>query len=1211
MTARAGTIPVTGSCATASRPVHLRPDHDHQPPGSSSRAKRRGMRSRLFQPISVSHVDWLGPSILTAKTVASAAEALPFPYVKAVFVSVVVLLETVEKVKKNRDDLQELCKNAIEIMDILQDRISSDEDTVAVKLKGLCEEFESVLQNMILAVKDLQSKSDGFRGNLKEFFLSSSITDQIAGYQKNIQDLCSRLKLTAAIDTNIQVHKILATVITPSIIFTCKVCIKSDLIFSDLTLLQAVQKTNTCPPPSRIFQGRQNILNKMHQYFTTDTGKQHIYVLHGLGGAGKTQIALKFIKQSLSHFSNVFMVDTSTSETIDTGLKNIAVAKQIGDSSRDALDWLTSKVEDWLLFFDNADDPGINLHDFIPQCGHGNILITSRNPGLCVYAGSHSHVSDMDEEDAVTLLLTSAAQEVSSHNQQIATEIVKALDYLALAIIQAGAFISKSGALDSYLDLYTRNRAQLLSEKPAQAHDHYAWTVYTTWQMSFTKLSHPAATFLQLCSFLHHKGISEDIFCNASMYRFQPTGPSEEELQNFLSHFVGPTGEWDSLRFLNVTSEIKAYSLISFDSETKMFSIHPLVHAWSQTMVSDLELYQFMAGSILGMAIAKIPNQDLQLASLRLLAHVESVQMNTGGTSNFWAEYGQIFYKATKFKKAEKLQMTLLEKQIELLGENHLDTLCAMSDLAKTHKNLGELKKAEKLELAVLEKRKQFLGENHPLTLHAMGNLGTTYKRLGKFQRAKELEVVVLEKQRELLGENHPDTLRTMRNLASTYSYLGELQKAEELEIVVLDKQTQLLGENHPYTLCAMGNLASTYSYLGELQKAKDLEIVALEKQKELWGENHLDTLCTMENLGITYKRLGEFQRAEELEVVVLEKLKQFLGENHPDTLRAMGNLAGIFYELGDFQKAEELEIVVLEKRKQLLGENHPYTLCAMGNLASTYSCLGKLQKAEELEIVVLGQQRELLGENHPDTLRTMGNLASTYSYLGELQKAEELEIVVLEKRKQLLGKNHPYTLRAMGNLAGTHKNLGELKKAEELEIVALEKQRELLGENHPDTLRTMGNLASTYSYLGELQKAEELETVVLEKQKQLLGEDHPYTLRAMGNLAGTHKNLGELKKAEELETVALEKQRELLGENHPDTLRTMGNLASTYSYLGELQMAEELEIVVVEKRKQLQGENHPETLCAMENLAFTYRSLSKVKEAEELEKLVENNTKY
>ncbi|KAJ7462895.1 hypothetical protein FB451DRAFT_949565, partial [Mycena latifolia] len=142
------------------------------------------------------------------------------------------------------------------------------------------------------------------------------------------------------------------------------------------------------------------------------------------------------------------------------------------------------------------------------------------NPGLQVYAGSQALVSDIEESDAVELLLKSAAMATTPANRDIATEIVKELCYLPLAIIQAGAFISQSGAFDRNLELYMDNRARLLSEKPVQSHDEYAWTVYTTWQISFDQLSKLAATFLQLCSFLHHEGISEEIFSRASAYHF-------------------------------------------------------------------------------------------------------------------------------------------------------------------------------------------------------------------------------------------------------------------------------------------------------------------------------------------------------------------------------------------------------------------------------------------------------------------------------------------------------------------------------------------------------------------------------------------------------------------------------------------------------------------------------------------------------------------
>ncbi|KAJ7020924.1 P-loop containing nucleoside triphosphate hydrolase protein [Mycena alexandri] len=412
---------------------------------------------------------------------------------------------------------------------ILHDQILAHGNT-AVKFKAMCEELESYLAAAILAVQNLHNPSKGFRKRVKEFVGTSNITDEIAGHQKQIQGVCFKLKLLAAVDTNSKVNEMHAIMTAP--------------------MTPPSQSIHDCPPPSRIFQGRQTILAKMHKFFTPDSGKQLIYVLRGLGGAGKTQIALKFIQESSANFSDLFLLDASTLDTINTGLKNIAMSKSVGDSAQDALTWLQSKHRQWLLFFDNADDPGINLNKFFPLCDHGNIIITSRNPELKVY-GEHYPVSDMEEADAIALLLQSATKGSSEENVQIAAKTVKELDFLPLGIAQAGAFISKSEDLNGYLTLYRKNQAKLLKEKPEQSHDQYAWTVYTTWQISFDKLSHLAATLLQLCSFLHYTGISEDMFSHASQYSFPVWLPAtKEELQEpleFLSHFLGPAGEWNSL----------------------------------------------------------------------------------------------------------------------------------------------------------------------------------------------------------------------------------------------------------------------------------------------------------------------------------------------------------------------------------------------------------------------------------------------------------------------------------------------------------------------------------------------------------------------------------------------------------------------------------------------------------------------------------------
>ena len=88
-------------------------------------------------------------------------------------------------------------------------------------------------------------------------------------------------------------------------------------------------------------------------------------------------------------------------------------------------------------------------------------------------------------------------------------------------MVQAGAYILMSGDIGGYLDSYKKHRTKLLREHGTQRADDYKWTVYTTWQISFEKLSSEAATFLQLCACIHHDGISEEIFRRAATTTFE------------------------------------------------------------------------------------------------------------------------------------------------------------------------------------------------------------------------------------------------------------------------------------------------------------------------------------------------------------------------------------------------------------------------------------------------------------------------------------------------------------------------------------------------------------------------------------------------------------------------------------------------------------------------------------------------------------------
>ncbi|KAJ7700991.1 hypothetical protein B0H16DRAFT_1834326 [Mycena metata] len=869
--------------------------------------------------------DELALLIMAAEAATAAGEFAPFPYIKGACGTFVTLLKAVENVRRNREDLKQLCERIKAIIDILQAQVSANGATIAVRLK-----------DMLVAVARMQAETKGFRGQVKGFIKSNSVSAEIAGYEKRIQELTSTINLITGIDTNFRTIRMESTL--------------------DATL----HGTNNCPPATRIFQGRENILSKMQEYFAQDLGKQHIYVLYGLGGAGKTQISLKFIQdssQTLQHFKMLELSD-------------------------DALKWLVAKHEDWLVFIDNADDPKLDLHKFPPRCNHGNIIITSRNPELRIYE-SNSTVSNMEKDDAVALLLKSGAvQEMTHHNKETAVVILKfllpVLWYLPLAIVQAGAFIAKSGALNQYLDLYTKSHDKLLQQRPSQSHSDYERTVYTTWKMSFDRLSPPAAIFLQFCSFIHREGISEEIFSRAADYNFPSFGPSQEELQpslEFLSQFQGPNGQWDTIAFLEVTTEITSYSLATFAPETKTFSIHPLVHQWSRDILRNPEAVYFILHSIIGMSIEGIPEIHSRLASLALLPHLDAVmQFKKFGGPDFREHYGLLYSWAVRHHEAKTLRTSALEKQRTLRGDNHVDTLYLMHSLAVTYFLLGQLREAEELQMVALKKQTMVLegwGEGcDDWGAVPTKTQGSRVQFSGSLSSSSNIDFHVCRTRETLMAFCLPNLAWFVRPWSFWQTYTTALDNSEEQK---------------NWEFWQWRSIELFWS----ATEAKNLAVVVLEKRKKTLGENHPDTLDAMWTLATTYKD-SQPQMAKDL-VVVLEKRKKILGEDHPDTLYAMWTLATTYKDsqpqmakdLVVSRKAEELEVMVLEKRKKISGEDHPRTLDAMYNLAITYKILGYPQRAEELELVMVEKRRAILGADHLHTLSAMQNLAVTYFKLS------------------------------------------------------------------------------------------------------------------------------------------------------------------------------------------------------------------------------------
>lgn len=107
--------------------------------------------------------------------------------------------------------------------------------------------------------------------------------------------------------------------------------------------------------------------------------------------------------------------------------------------------------------------------------------------------------------------------------------------------------------------------------------------MYATWKLSYDKLDDDSKLFLQVCSFLHHEGISEDMFEKAALSEHELDDVELRDRTNQILERLGRCdSEWESLRFQKITKLLGSHSLIDYDSQNDTYSVHPLVQPWSQ-----------------------------------------------------------------------------------------------------------------------------------------------------------------------------------------------------------------------------------------------------------------------------------------------------------------------------------------------------------------------------------------------------------------------------------------------------------------------------------------------------------------------------------------------------------------------------------------------------------------------------------------------------
>lgn len=349
------------------------------------------------------------------------------------------------------------------------------------------------------------------------------------------------------------------------------------------------------------FFGRNEVLTLIDEKLLpcgTEQFSQKAFALCGLGGVGKTQVAIEYAFSRRDKFDAVFWIDSDQPTQLSEGFSLIAAHLGHTDSpdqdrvvSRNiALEWLcnpkkrvsaptSGPVSDatWLLIFNNVDDLE-HIRVFWPQCNLGSILITSRDP-LAKRNRDGLDLEPFQPTEAAELLRKLLGLSESPDCVETSIKLSTRLGGLPLAITQVAALIERwDMTLDEFLDYFESQTsiARVAKNKPvADTHDHYKHSLFTVWALE--SLTASALALLQVMAFLSPDSIQE------SVLRIPSTGGISTSFPITEDDFI------DARTDLIKVSLIKRNKAVGAKKGDSELTLHRLVQDVARAQMKDEE----------------------------------------------------------------------------------------------------------------------------------------------------------------------------------------------------------------------------------------------------------------------------------------------------------------------------------------------------------------------------------------------------------------------------------------------------------------------------------------------------------------------------------------------------------------------------------------------------------------------------------------------
>ena len=822
---------------------------------------------------------------------------------------------------------------------------------------------------------------------------------------------------------------------------------------------------------------------------------QKKFVIYGLSGSGKTELALKYAEEHQDKFWGVFFVDGSSRENAFGSYAEIATIGGVEPNERAAKNWLMTRDLPWLLILDNVDDDEIFLNDLLPAGMKGSVLITSKNPGHKTYGNVGSRFLElqiMQKQEANDLILKAAEAPSpwSTSVKESASIICQALGYLPLAIVHAAkAILLGLCSWSDYLTYYDRQtqrirreRFRRRSQSPSKnrtgfREDSDTMNVFSSYEILYQSLEasseerfQDAAELLYVFSYFHFQNIRLDFLLSAAINPYKEADQKENEakentlLQNKLPKpKPKPWSVW--------------HRELIFGLKGFLETPPPLPAALKNSENLPQSVFEDEVHIRLSEALAVLLKRSLIMRQDRI---------------------------ENRYSMHPLVHQWIRERPN--VGISHQSLWCqvAMTILAKSilRPPLGDTEHDRDM-------RRELL----PHIIHARECQVVTKKRLEE-NRALVRPIWLVPNDK--FGRFQADE---SARFSRVYSECGLFNEALNLQYKTLTFLTQMLGENHPLTVRVTLFVSGTLSELTRVAEATRLQRRALQVCMESLGEDHPLTLEVADSLGTALALKGRWAEALAIHEDNVSKMRVLYGEDHEKTLKSVRNVARLHYRYMDYGKATKLHQVAWEGMKRRLPDTHLETLTSLEDLAMSYLrhyaepvdqvSAERLFESHEMVKFVFEQRRKILGKEQPYTLLSSLYLAQLKSALGQQGEAEKMIREGLPAAERNLGEDHAAVLAAKASCARLFIQIGRCEEAEEIlrALVRKAKYHEMSDEDgdHPDRIAAIWFLTECLEKQERFGEALEMAKDVVEAMQKIggrgLGSKHKFIARVQGKI--------------------------------------------------------------------------------------------------------------